>query len=189
MNGACNADGDQDKAQGCNGVAFEDVVKCFRFHKGHKDTLLFSYFDGLVILKSSFASPVGSSSPGRSFLSQKVPRRSTFFVGISKRRKSKLTKILTKKAYILTSQTVIIKGGVRTFLCIHQGLTALDASRNTKLEDLYCPESQLTALDVSSCTRLKFLACELRSCFKMISEVDERLFSSGFFHSGEGAKP
>lgn len=51
---------------------------------------------------------------------------------------------MTKKAYILTSQTVIIKGGVRTFLCIHQGLTALDASKNTKLEDLYCPESQLT---------------------------------------------
>ena len=66
--------------------------------------------------------------------------------------------------YVLTSQTVIIRGDVTTLDCRRPYLsccflTSLDVSNCTSLTQLYCGVNQLTSLDVSGCTALTELYC------------------------------
>lgn len=62
-------------------------------------------------------------------------------------------------AYILTSQTVIVKGNITHFRCWENGLTGLDVSRCPELELLQCDYNQLTTLNVSNNSALKYLFC------------------------------
>ena len=76
-------------------------------------------------------------------------------------------------AYILTSQTVTIRGSVTELYCgdvsyygpngdtliYHNKLTSLDVSGCTSLMELVCSNNQLTNLDLSGCTALTELDC------------------------------
>ena len=61
--------------------------------------------------------------------------------------------------YILESQTVKVSGNFTFIDCIGDSLTALDVSKCTGLNALYCDQNSLTALDLSKCTQLGSLSC------------------------------
>ena len=61
--------------------------------------------------------------------------------------------------YMLTSQTVIIRGDVTALDCSSNELTSLDASGHTALTTLDCSSNKLTSLDASGCTALTTLDC------------------------------
>ncbi|MDR2887636.1 MAG: hypothetical protein LBV26_06530 [Bacteroidales bacterium] len=59
-----------------------------------------------------------------------------------------------------SARTITVSGHFITHLhCYGNGLTALDAGKNTTLIELYCNFNNLTALDVSKNTALKILYC------------------------------
>ena len=61
--------------------------------------------------------------------------------------------------YILTSQTITIRGDVTSLDCYRSQLTSLDVSGCSALTTLWCYENQLTSLDVSQNTALTWLTC------------------------------
>ena len=61
--------------------------------------------------------------------------------------------------YILTSQTITIRGDVTSLDCYRSQLTSLDVSGCSALTTLWCYENQLTSLDVSQNTALTTLSC------------------------------
>ncbi len=61
--------------------------------------------------------------------------------------------------YILTSQTITIRGDVTSLDCYRSQLTSLDVSGCSALTTLLCYENQLTSLDVSQNTALTTLDC------------------------------
>ncbi len=62
--------------------------------------------------------------------------------------------------YILTSQTITIRGDVTKLYCSSNQLTSLDVSDCSTLTALVCYNNQLTSLNVSGCTALTTLDCQ-----------------------------
>ena len=67
-----------------------------------------------------------------------------------------------------TAFNIVITGNVTLLYCGGNGLTALDVSKNTALEELRCDHNQLTALDVSKNATLNSLDCN----FNQIKGLD-----------------